>query len=72
MVGLIYQEEGRNRDYLEEIARNDRGFCSLRDFRMGLKTLLRSNDSSQYNGAFAGGGGSRWSPETVGDGEGRS
>ena len=36
MVGLIYQEEGRNRDYLEEIARNDRGFRSLRDFRTGF------------------------------------
>ena len=72
MVGLIYQEEGRNRDYLEEIARNDRGFRSLRDFRTGLKTLLRLNDSSQSNGAFASGGGPRWSPVTVGGGEGRS
>ena len=71
MVGLIYQEEGRNCDYLEEIARKDRGFRSPRDSRTGLEILLRLKDSSQYNGAFASGGGPRWSPVSGWGGEGR-
>ena len=72
MVGLIFQEEGRNRDYLEEIARNGCGFRPLRSFRTSLEVSLRLKDSSRSKGLLAGGGGPRWSPVEVGGGEGRS
>ena len=70
MVGLIYQEEGRNRDYLEEIARNGRGFRPLRSFRTSLEVLLRLKCSSQSKSLLAGGGSPRWSLVEAG-GEGR-
>ena len=61
-MGLIHQEEGRNRDYLEEIAKIGRGFRPLRSFRTSLEVSLRSTDSSRSKGPSAVSGGPRRSP----------
>ena len=71
MVGLMYQEEGRNRDYLEEIARNGRGFRPLRSFCTSLEVLLRSTDSSRFKGSSAVSRGPRRSPVKGWGGEGQ-
>ena len=52
-MGLIHQEEGRNRNYLEEIRKEGSWVRPLQSFRANLEISLRLKDSTRCKGSPA-------------------